>query len=111
MEIKLDSVIANVYNLDTVLKKLKEFLNLKPFLTKTIPLGSGIDARMALISLSNADLEFIECAKHPHPAQMSKITQVHLQSPAVTENTCLELEEGLSRMGFTWCDDNASYHC
>ena len=95
MQTKLDSIIANVYDLDQVLMVLREKLLLKPFLTNTITLNSGKKARMALINVGNADLEFIECAESPLPSHMSRIKEVHLQLPNIQEANILELEKGL----------------
>jgi hypothetical protein len=95
MKTKIDSVIANVYNLDEVLTVLNEQLHLKPFYQSTINLRNHVKARMALISLLNADLEFIECAEHPKSEHLSAITEVHILSPALLDETHLELEAGL----------------
>lgn len=100
MKTKLDSVIANVYNLDQVLAVLKERLNLSPFLTNTITIEQDKKVRMALVSLSNGDFEFIECAEQPRPAQMCAFTEIHIECPMVQEETCIELEEGLSVWAF-----------
>ena len=95
MKTKIDSVIANVYDLDRVLLTLKEELNLTPFFKDTINLQEQGQVRMALVSLKNCDLEFIECAKIPHPMGMSQITHITIEHPAISEETVLALEEDL----------------
>lgn len=95
MQTKLDSIIANVYDLDKVLRVLEINLNLKPFFKNTILLGTKKTTRMALVSLINGDFEFIECAETAYPEQMSRISEVHIECPTVTKETCIALEDRL----------------
>lgn len=91
---QIDSVIANVYNLETVCRNLYQRFGFKPFMRMHVPIKNE-SVPMALFKLGETTLEFLEYATHPADQTQSGIDTICFTTPA--EKTFLfEIEPGLT---------------
>jgi len=90
----IDSVIANVYDLDQVCEKLFQRFGLKPFMRMNVPIKNET-VPMALFNIGKTTLEFLQYAQTPADPQHSGIESVCIVYP-VEKPFIFDLEKGLT---------------
>ena len=93
-KIKIDSLIANVRELEPVLGILKNELGLKPFINRHVPID-GEMVPMALISVGAVTLEFLEYARTEALPELTSIQNIVLGLP-LGQSRKIFLEPGLT---------------
>jgi hypothetical protein len=78
--IEVDSIAANVHDLDGVLAAVHELAGLKPFLRFELELAHGA-VRVAQVMCGDVSLEFLEQAHGQHPDGAGRIRRVVVEVP------------------------------
>ena len=93
-KIKIDSLIANVYELEPVLEIFTKELGLKPFIKRDVPID-GEMVPMALITVGAITLEFLEYARTEAIPELTAIKNIVLGLP-LDQSRQINLEPGLT---------------
>ncbi len=86
----VDAIPANVFNLQNVLRRIKDITGKTPFTELKLQIGEEI-VPMALIKFGGITLEFLEHAKEVN-FDVSRVSRVILEDPETTLEQLYELE-------------------